>query len=123
MELIIPDWLAHYRRNIEFVQQLGQSFGFEPYFVFQPFGVTDPDNPFLTENHFSSTGAVTAEQFVAAAAAAIGAGELAALDCHNVLAEQDSTYMYVDATHYSPQANAVLAGCILAGIRAAAPTD
>jgi hypothetical protein len=70
---------------------------------------------------YSSAGALTAREFVAAATGAIDAGELGMIDCHNVLAEQDSAFMYVDATHYSPRANEALARCILDGISATQP--
>ena len=50
---IIADWLAYYPRNIEFVRGVAEAFDFDVEFVFQPFGITDKENPFLRPSYFN----------------------------------------------------------------------
>jgi hypothetical protein len=113
---IVNDWVGYYKGHTEFVRQLAKAFGFDVYFVFQPFGVVDKDNPFLNPSYFGSSGASTAAAFTQGAADAINAGELNMIDCQNAFASIDRTLAYVDATHYSPQGNKALAACVVHSI-------
>ncbi|MEJ2138054.1 MAG: hypothetical protein P8Y61_01150 [Gammaproteobacteria bacterium] len=112
------DWLQYYQDNIRFVQQLGAAFDFEAYFIFQPFGVVEPDNPFLLPSYNGSIGQRIPLSFTQAMGAAIAAGELDMIDCQDAFSGIDKSKAFVDATHYSPTGNEALARCILSGIEA-----
>lgn len=115
IERIARDWVAYYRSHIAFVEGLAEAFGFAAEFVFQPLGVLDRGNPFMIERYFESSGYRASARFADVARMAIRSGELAMRDCSDAFAGNDSRGLYVDATHYSPAGNALLADCILDG--------
>jgi hypothetical protein len=113
IDLINSDWINYYKNHMAFVRELAATFGFDVYFIFQPFGVMDKENPFLNPSYFDSSGAKVAEKFTLNAADMIKAGELEMTDCQSSFEFIDSSLAYVDATHYSPLGNQALAKCIM----------
>ncbi len=116
LHTIQTDWVQFYRENIKFVKQLEDAFGFEAYFYFQPFGILEPENPFLTPVYFDSIAIRIAQTFTKGASLAINEGSLDMIDCQDAFSAIDKSAAFVDATHYSPSGNEALASCILAGM-------
>ena len=113
------DWTAHYQKNIAFIRQLGDTFGFEPYFVFQPIGNVVSENPFLLPRYKDSPVAIMAYNFSDFVQQKIADGTLDMVNCHKVFDTIDGSLAFVDPTHYSPLGNKTLAQCVLAAINKA----
>ena len=103
---------THYRDNMAFVRQLGEAFGFEARFIYQPIGLLDSNNPFLTNKFHSSNYFKVYEAVDAVTRRKIINGDLDMLDCSQSVADGQPGTGYVDPTHFSPAGNKALALCI-----------
>jgi hypothetical protein len=112
LEVFVEELVTHYLDNMAFVRQLGEAFGFEVWFIYQPIGLLDGNNPFLTAKFHSSNYFKVYDAVDAATRMKIVNGELDMLDCSQSLADVPPGTGYVDATHFSPAGNKALALCI-----------
>ena len=102
----------YYRANIEFVRQLGEAFGFQPLFIYQPIGLLDGNNLFLTPKFSASSYREVYRVVDGRIREGIANGELDMIDCSRSIVDSGIENGYVDATHFSPGGNIVLARCI-----------
>jgi len=108
------DIIRYYKNNISFVNQLGKSFGFNAYFIYQPIGLVDSNQPFLKRKYFKSDLYTVFKGVDSEIRKAINQGHLKMLDCSHAFSKPSSKpYFYIDPTHYSPSGNKALASCIL----------
>lgn len=106
------DIIRYYKENISFVRQLGESFGFNAYFVYQPIGLLESNQPFLTRKFSKSDYASIYKVVDSRIRLAIKEGHLMMQDCSSAISESGVKGSYVDATHYSPRGNRLVAACI-----------
>ncbi len=115
-EELAAELADYYEKNIAFVRQLGDAFGFEPLFVYQPIGLLEAHQPFLKPEFLGSD----SRRIFAAASdrirREIESGRLDMVDCSQALKGMSDAY--VDASHYSAQGNLRLAECILSALPA-----
>ncbi len=102
----------YYLKNIAFVRQLAEAFGFEPLFVYQPIGLLETDQPFLRPEFRESDSRRIFAVVAGRLRRDIESGRLDMIDCSQALSGMSDGY--VDASHYSAQGNRRLAECILA---------
>ena len=107
------DVVRYYEEAIAFVAALGRAFGFSADFVYQPIGLLEEAQPFLTPAFRDSDQYAVYRGVDAAIREAIASGRLAMRDCSPSIADAGVADSYVDATHYSPLGGRVLARCIL----------
>ena len=106
----------YYKSTIDFVDRLGSAFGFSSHFVYQPIGLLETKNPFLKPGFYESDEYEVYRAVNHKIRQAIRERRLPMQDCSRSIADSDVSNAYVDATHYSPQGNRVLAECILTGL-------
>jgi hypothetical protein len=103
--------LQFYRTNIAFVRQLGQTFGFDTFFFYQPNGMTYAENEFLKDQWQAYTESSlyhvfsSVENFIRAT---IRSKKMDMIDLSDCLQDMDKP-RYIDPTHYSRFANRVIA--------------
>lgn len=112
IEDLANDIIRYYRKNIDFVTQLGESFGFDAHFIYQPIGLLEEGQQFLKKSFFESDRFSLYKGVDSKIRMEIEFGGLKLKDCSRSIAESGVQGMYVDATHYSPEGNSVLANCI-----------
>jgi hypothetical protein len=104
--------IGYYKENISFVRQLGDSFGFDAHFIYQPIGLLETAQEFLLSEFYTSNYFAVYNGVDSRIRQAINQGALMMKDCSHAIAESGVQGAYVDAIHYSPQGNRVLASCI-----------
>ena len=107
------DIIEYYKDNIRFVEQLGKSFEFDAYFVYQPIGLLENEQQFLKQEFYASEYYAVYKGVDIRIRKEIERGGLLMKDCSRAIAESGAQLSYVDATHYSPAGNGVLAECVL----------
>ncbi|MCG6900377.1 MAG: hypothetical protein LJE75_10310 [Gammaproteobacteria bacterium] len=110
--------IQYYKENISFVRQLGDSFGFDAHFIYQPIGLLEPNQEFLLPDFYASDYFAVYSGVDSRIRQAISQGFLMMEDCSRAISEAGLQGSYVDATHYSPQGNDILASCIFQKISA-----
>jgi hypothetical protein len=105
--------IRYYSETIAFVRQLGESFGFDAHFIYQPIGLLESSQEFLLQEFQTSDYFAVYSGVDSAIREAISAGLVKMEDCSGAISKAGVQGSYVDATHYSPQGNDVLAACIL----------
>jgi hypothetical protein len=107
------DIVRYYKENISFIQQLGKSFDFKAYFIYQPIGLLDKSNPFLKKDYFNSDIHMVFKGVDSGIRSAIMDGSLNIKDCSDSFSKSKTGFeAYIDPTHYSPYGNKNLASCI-----------
>ena len=115
----LADEIIHYyKENISFVRQLGETFGFDVYFIYQPIGLLESSQEFLLQDFYTSDYFAVYNGVDSRIREAISEGLLMMEDCSRAISEAGVQGSYVDATHYSPRGNDILASCILQRISA-----
>jgi hypothetical protein len=112
-ENLSRDIIDHYKQTIQFTESLGHGFGFSVYFVYQPIGLLDKNNPFIKPSFTNSNLYQIYEYVDSNIKSAISNGNLGMRDCSRAFANKTSNHLWVDVTHYSPKGNLFLAKCIL----------
>ena len=105
--------IDYYIENISFVRQLGASFGFDVHFIYQPIGLLESNQEFLLQDFYTSDYFAVFKGVDSRIREAIREGLLMMDDCSRAISESGVQGSYVDATHYSPQGNDILASCIV----------
>ena len=105
--------IRYYSETIAFVRQLGESFGFDIHFIYQPIGLLESSQEFLLQDFRTSDYFAVYNGVDSAIREATSAGLLKMEDCSRAISEAGVQGSYVDATHYSLRGNDVLAACIL----------
>nr|UXE44091.1 hypothetical protein Hi04_10k_c1074_00010 [uncultured bacterium] len=112
--------IAQYRANLDFISHLSKTYGFEALVFYQPIGLLDPTNEFVTD----ATRRLPEYAFFAslndAVRAEIAAGRLAMIDLQDAL-DPMPHLRYVDLAHYSPAANQLIAAAIFARVKPTNP--
>ncbi len=115
----LADEIIHYYQdNISFVRQLGDAFGFTAHFIYQPIGLLEPKQEFLLQEFYTSDYFAVYNGVDSRIRQAISQGFLMMEDCSRAISEAGLQGSYVDATHYSPRGNDILASCIFHRISA-----
>ena len=115
----LADEIIHYyKETISFVRQLGDAFGFTAHFIYQPIGLLESNQEFLLEEFYTSDYFAVYDRIDSRIREAISQGLLKMDDCSRAISEAGVQGSYVDATHYSPRGNNILASCILQRISA-----
>jgi hypothetical protein len=112
--------IAQYRTNLDFIDTLAKSFGFEPLVFYQPIGLFDPTNEFVTEAARQTPEYAFLASLDEAVHAEIRSGHLPMIDLQDVLAPLPNL-RYVDVNHYSPAAHRLIAATIFAHLKPLSP--
>jgi hypothetical protein len=115
------DLIAQYKANLAFIDAFSKTFGFEALVFYQPIGLFDPTNEFVTD----ATRRMPEYAFLAsldeAVRTEIASGHLNMTDLHDALAPLKHL-RYVDHLgHYSPAANQLIAAAIFANLKPLSP--
>jgi hypothetical protein len=112
--------IAQYKANLDFIDTLSKAFGFEPVVFYQPIGLFDPTDEFVTD----ATRQMPEYAFLAslddAVHAEIRAGHLGMIDLRDTLDPLEHL-RYVDVSHYSPAAHREIAAAIFAHVKPLSP--
>jgi hypothetical protein len=109
-----------YKTNLDFLDALSKAFGFEPVVFYQPIGLFDPANEFVTDKARQTPAYALLASLNDAVRAEISAGRLKMIDLNGVL-DPLRQGRYIDVSHYSPRANALIAAAIFAHVGAPSP--
>lgn len=112
----------YYRNNLRLIQALADGFGFTATVFYQPMGLLDARNPFITTAARRTPGFQYVEVMDATVREAIRAGQLTMIDLSQKLIDYEAP-KYIDVAHYSPQANRRIAELIKQAIATVAPQD
>ena len=110
---LASDVVRYYEEREAFVRALGTAFGFSALFVYQPIGLLEEGQPFLTDAFRESDQHTVYRGVDARVRQAIASGRLRMTDCSGSIASDGASRGYVDATHYSPRGGRLLARCVL----------
>ena len=110
---LAEDVVQYYKEAIAFVSILGKAFGFVPHFIYQPIGLLESNQAFLAEEFSESDYLAIYRAVDVRIRDEIKSGGLLMLDCSRSISDYGIENSYVDATHYSPEGNSVLAKCII----------
>lgn len=116
IDKLADEIIHYYKENISFVRQLGDAFGFTVHFIYQPIGLLESNQEFLLEDFYTSDYFAVYNGVDSRIREAISAGLLIMEDCSRAISGAGVQGSYVDATHYSPRGNDILASCILQSI-------
>ena len=120
-EELADELVQYYKEAITFVRTLSKAFEFVPHFIYQPIGLLEKKQAFLSDE-FSQSDYLSIYRTVdARIRGEIKSGDLPMLDCSRSIADYGVGNAYVDATHYSPAGHRVLAACIIAQIKKGTP--
>jgi hypothetical protein len=108
--------IAQYKTNLDFIAALAKSFGFEALVFYQPIGLFDPTDEFVTDAARQTPEYAFLASLDDAVHAEIRAGRLGMIDLHDVL-DPLGHLRYVDVSHYSPAAHRLIAGAISAHVK------
>jgi hypothetical protein len=78
---------------------------------YQPIGLLDDTNPFVSARASRAPGYRYISELVASVREAIARGDIQMIDTSNALSDMPGP-RYLDVAHYSPEANAMLARAI-----------
>jgi len=112
IDQLADDIIHYYTENILFVRRLGAAFGFNAYFIYQPIGLLETGQEFLLPDFYTSDYFAVYKGVDSRVRQAISQEHLMMEDCSHAISESGVQGAYVDATHYSPHGNEVLAACI-----------
>jgi hypothetical protein len=112
--------IAHYKSNLGFIDTLSKAFGFEALVFYQPIGLFDPANEFVTDAARKTPVYAFLASLDEAVRAEIRAGHLSMIDLQGVF-DPLPTGRYVDVSHYSPAAHRLIASAILAHTKLQSP--
>ena len=112
IEQLADEIIHYYQENIAFVRQLGDAFGFTVHFIYQPIGLLESNQEFLLQDFYTSDYFAVYKGVDSIIRQAISQGLLTMEDCSRAISETGVPGAYVDATHYSPRGNSILASCI-----------
>jgi lysophospholipase L1-like esterase len=112
-ENLSKDIIDYYKKGIQFIHKLSKGFGFSVYFVYQPIGLLDVNNPFIKPGFENSNLFKIYKYIDLQLKREIENTSLAMNDCSRSLFHAGDQDYWVDPTHYSPKGNKVLAKCIL----------
>lgn len=107
-ELLRRQIITYYQHNIAVMKGLSRAFGFTLHVYYQPIGLFDPRNPFMTEAARTSEGYRYIEEMDAHIRSAIARGDIDMIDLGESLRDVAGD-LYVDVVHYAPTANRHLA--------------
>jgi hypothetical protein len=112
--------IAQYKTNLDFLDQLSKAFGFEPLLFYQPIGLFDPANEFVTDKARQTPAYALLASLDAAVRAEISADRLKMIDLSGAL-DPLGKGRYIDVSHYSPRAHALIAAAIFAHVEPLSP--
>lgn len=112
--------IAQYKTNLDFIDALSKTFGFEPLVFYQPIGLFDPTNEFVTDAARKMPEYAFLASLDEAVHAQIRLGNLNMIDLHDALAPMEHL-RYVDLAHYSPAAHRLIAAAIFAHVKPLSP--
>jgi hypothetical protein len=112
--------IAQYKTNLEFLDGLSKAFGFEPLVFYQPIGLFDPANEFVTDAARQTPGYALLASLDDAVRTEIAAGRLKMVDLRGILDPLENG-RYVDVGHYSPAAHRAIAQAIFSRTRPLGP--
>jgi hypothetical protein len=110
------DLVAQYETNLDFIDRLAKSYGFEALVFYQPIGLFDPANEFVTEAARQTPEYAFLASLNDTVRAEIASGRLNMIDLHDALDPLEHL-RYVDTGHYSPAAHRLLAAAIFAHLK------
>jgi hypothetical protein len=108
--------VEYYRTNLKLLKALADAYGFACHVFYQPNGLLDDTNPFVSARARSAPGYRYISELVAVARAAIARGDIQMTDISDALLDVSGP-RYLDVAHYSPEANAQLARTIAGHMR------
>ncbi len=111
--------LESYRSNLKLIKTLADGYGFKAYVFFQPIGLLDPANLFVLPQTRTEPGYRYVQEIVDTVRTAIARGDIDMIDISQVFNDLDEP-RYIDAEHYTPAANSVLARVIARYVTGAA---
>ena len=103
--------VAYYRTNLKLLKALADAYGFAFHVFYQPIGILDDTNPFVSARARGAPGYRYISELVDVVRAAIARGDIPMTDISNALTNMPGP-RYLDVAHYSPAANAMLAQTI-----------
>lgn len=106
-EALLAELVELYTSNVELVNRLAVAFGFDVDFFYQPMGLLDDSNPFVTDRARKAPGFAFVRNADTALRTAIADGKLKYHDLSSVLGSMPSG-RYIDVAHYTPASNEVL---------------
>jgi hypothetical protein len=112
--------IAQYKTNLDFIDALSTTFGFEALVFYQPIGLFDPTNEFVTDAARRTPEYAFLAALDEAVHTEIRAGHLPMIDLQDVLAPLPNL-RYVDFGHYSPAAHQLIAAAIFAHLKPLSP--
>jgi hypothetical protein len=115
-EQLRADLIAQYKANLDVIGALSKAFGFEALVFYQPIGLFDPTNEFVTEAARQTPEYAFLASLDEAVHAKIASGYLNMIDLQDALAPLPNL-RYVDINHYSPAAHRLIAAAIFAHLK------
>jgi hypothetical protein len=103
--------VEYYQTNLTLLKALAEAYGFVFHVFYQPIGLLDDTNPFVSARARWAPGYRYISELVASVREAIASGDIQMIDVSNALTDMPGP-RYLDVAHYSPEANAVLARTI-----------
>ena len=103
--------VEYYRTNLTLLKALAEAYGFVFHVFYQPIGLLDDTNPFVSARASGAPGYRYISELVASVREAIARGDIQMIDTSNALTDMSGP-RYLDVAHYSPEANAMLARAI-----------
>jgi hypothetical protein len=119
-EQLRADLIAQYKANLDVIGGLSKAFGFEALVFYQPIGLFDPTNEFVTEAARQTPEYAFLASLDQAVHAEIRAGHLPMIDLQDALGLLPHL-RYVDVNHYSPAADQLIAAAIFAHLKPPSP--
>ena len=109
--------VEYYRANLKLLKALADAYGFGLDPFYQPNGLLDNTNPFVSRATPAGRPAIaTSRSWLPARVRRSLRGEVLMIDISDALADMPGP-RYLDIAHYSPEANAVLARSIASHMR------
>jgi hypothetical protein len=112
--------IAQYKTNLDFIDALAKSFGFEALVFYQPIGLFDPTDEFVIEAARRMPEYAFLASLDEAVHAEIASGRLNMIDLRDALNPLEHL-RYVDVDHYSPAAHRLIAAAIFAQLKPLSP--
>ena len=107
-DLLLRQIIQYYENNLAMIQGLAEGFGFKAYIFYQPMGLLDSENPFVMPDAQKKKGYAFVKKMHEGIRSAISSRRLNMVDLSQSLMEMD-TLRFIDAAHYAPASNKVLA--------------
>jgi hypothetical protein len=112
--------IAQYKANLDFIEHLSKSYGFEALVFYQPIGLFDRADEFVTDATRQTPEYAFLASLDEAVHAEILAAHLGMIDLQGVL-DPLPHLRYVDVSHYSPAAHQLIAAAIFAHLKPLSP--